>query len=287
MYRLSLIIIILLSLETLSAQDYKDFYYEVYLGNKLYHQGNYSEALAQYEAASEKVDFVSTSYLQKFLKAAKKDKNETLQKKYEFQIERQKECPVEYAHIGARLDSLVKEDQRVRTKNFKLNKYYRKHIDNKAVHNSPKFLRAKEASLDWERTDSLNVQILLSMFEEHGFLGESKIGSERSSDLFLLLLHFDKDSSNVVLKPILDKALKDSQINPGYYAIILDRHLFACNLPQKFYRWPMLRSDPKLSEEEKNEVLKSREDIGLYGTDFTILGKRGHWQVVNSWSATD
>ena len=72
MYRLNLLILIILSLETLNAQDYKIFYYEVYLGDKLSHQESYSDALTQYEAASKKVDFVSTLYLQNFYQTDKK-----------------------------------------------------------------------------------------------------------------------------------------------------------------------------------------------------------------------
>ena len=68
MHRANTVLLLLFSfIASLSAQDYKNFYYEVYLGDKLSHQESYSDALTQYEAASKKVDFVSTLYLQKFL----------------------------------------------------------------------------------------------------------------------------------------------------------------------------------------------------------------------------
>jgi len=145
--------------------------------------------------------------------------------------------------------------------------------------NSSKFLKAKKAKEEWSRTDSLNIQILLSMFEEYGFLDESKIGSERYKTVFLLLLHFDKDTSNTVLQPILDKALANGQITPSHYALILDRHLYACKLPQKYYAWPMLRSDPKLSIEEIKQINNLREDIGIYSNEIIISETRGYWQV--------
>ena len=276
MYRLNLLILIILSLETLNAQDYKNFYYEVYLGDKLSHQESYSDALTQYEAASKKVDFVSTLYLQKFLKVAKKAKNETLEKKYESQIGRQKKCPAAYAHVAAKLDSLLYEDQRVRTKKQRLVRYYWKHVDNVAVQNTRKFKKAKAVRMDWKRTDSLNILILLSMFEEHGYLGEDKVGSEKNGIVEMLLLHFDKYTSNVVLEPILDKALVNGQITPHWYALILDRHLYACKLPQKYYAWPMLRSDPGLSKEEITKVVELREEVGMYGSRFKISETRGH-----------
>jgi len=109
---------------SLNAQNYKNFYTEVNQGNSLYKQGNYSEALLRYEVASQMVNFVQTPYLEKFLKIAKKAENNPLQKKYESFIERQKKTPAEYAHLGPKLDSLLVEDQRVRTKKQRLNKYY-------------------------------------------------------------------------------------------------------------------------------------------------------------------
>ncbi len=262
-----------------NTQDYKNFYFEVKQGHLLYEQGNYSEALLRYEAASQMVVFVQTSFLKKFLDTAIKAENEPLQKKYASLIERQKKTPAEYAHLGPKLDSLLAEDQRVRTKKQRLIQYYWKNLNNKSVMSSSKFLKAKKAEEEWSRTDSLNIQILLSLFEEHGFLDESKIGYERFSTVFLLLLHFDKDTSNTVLLPIFDKALAKGQITPDSYALILDRHLDSCKLPQKYYAWPMLRSDPKLSEEEIKQINNLREDIGIYSSEIIISESRGHWRV--------
>lgn len=73
MQKASTALLFLLSfIASLSAQDYKKFYHQIYIGDKLSSEGNYSEALSQYEAASEEVDFVSTTHLQKFYKVAKK-----------------------------------------------------------------------------------------------------------------------------------------------------------------------------------------------------------------------
>ena len=131
------------------------------------------------------VTFVQTPYLVKFLKTAKKAKNKPLQKKYESLIERQKKTPAEYAHLGPKLDRILAEDQRVRTENQRLIKYYWKNVDNKSVVNSSKFLKAKKAEEEWSRTDSLNIQTLFSMFEEYGFLDESKIGTVSYTHLTL------------------------------------------------------------------------------------------------------
>lgn len=261
------------------TQDHKSFYYEVNQANRLYNQGNYSEALSRYEAASQLVNFVQTPYLLKFLKAAKKADNISLQKKYESLIEKQKKTPAKYAHLGSKLDSLLAEDQRIRTKKQRHIKYYWKNVDNKSLVNSTKFLKTKKTRDEFLRTDSLNIQILLSMFEEYGFLDESKIGYERFKTVYLLLLHFDKDTNNTILQPIFDKALVKGQINPYQYALILDRHLYVSELPQKYYAWPMLRADPKLSEEEIKQINNLREDIGIYGNEIIISETRGHWRV--------
>ena len=121
---------------SVNAQNYKSFYNEVNQGNRFYNQGNYSEALLRYESASKMVTFVQTPYLKKFLKTAKKAKNKPLQKKYESLIERQKKTPAEYAHLGPKLDRILAEDQRVRTENQRLIRYYWKNVDNKSVVNS-------------------------------------------------------------------------------------------------------------------------------------------------------
>ena len=276
---LLLLLIAFLCVESLNAQDYKRFYYEVYQADILSKQGNHSEALLKYEDASEWMNFVPTVLLKKFNKVAKKAENTTLEHKYRTLIDKQKDCPPEYAHVCEKLDSLVYEDQRVRTKKSRLVRYYWKNVDKESVMNSPKFLKAKEARMDWKRTDSLNILILLDMFEEYGYLDEGKVGRENNYKVEVMLLHFDKDTSNVVLQPILDKALANGQITPQWYTITLDRHLYACKLPQKFYGWPMLRSDPKLSEEEINEINKLRESIGIYGSDIKIEETRGHWRV--------
>ncbi len=263
-----------------NTKDYKSYYYEVYQADRLFNQGNYSEALLRYKAASQMVNFVETPILKKFLEAAKKANDQSLEKEYESLIEIQKNTPAEYAHLGPTLDELIAEDQKVRKKKQKLVNYYWKNKDNKSVMNSSKFQKAKKAEEEWRRTDSLNIQILLSMFEEHGFLDESKIGYDRYYNIvFPLLFHFDKDTNNLVLQPILDEALEKGQINPYSYAIILDRHLNSCQLPQKYYAWPILSSDPQLSEEEIDQINKLREDLGLFRDEIVITETKGHWIV--------
>jgi len=282
MKKIFLGLFIVLSLQTISAQDHKNFYHEVYQADKLFQQGDLNGALLGYEAASEKARFVPTRILKKFLKVAKEANHIPLKKKFKSLIAVQKKCPSENTHLGVKLDSLMAEDTRVRTKKRKLIRYYWKNVDTESVKNSSKFIRAKNARMDWKRTDSLNILILLSMFEEYGFLDEKKVGYDKQRYVQHILLHFDKDTSNVVLQPILDKALANGQITPGRYALILDRHLYACRLPQKFYAWPMLRSNPELSKEDITEIIKLRESIGMYGTELTILEARGHWQLKNT-----
>lgn len=278
-YKLIQLLILILCVTSLSGQDYNSIYYEIYQGDLQYKQGNYPEALSRYEAASERMSFVPSPTLRKFLRVAKKGKDRPLQKKYESLIQKQKACPAEYAHVGAKIDSLFREDQRVRIKNAKLNRYYWKNIENKSVMNSPKFLKAKEAHKDCHITDSLNIQILLAMFEEHGFLDESKIGYDKYSKVEIILLHFDNDTSNVVLQPIFDKALANGQIRPYIYGHILGRHLHSCKLRPRLYAYGALHSDPKLSEEDIDEIIKLRESIGMYGTELIVSGKRGYWRV--------
>jgi len=133
------ILLVALSFGNLSAQNHQEFFYEVYQGDKLYEQGNFSNALKHYEVASGMVDFVPTRVLTKFVKAAKKAKNKTLKVKYKSQLEKLSICPRENAHIESKLTQLLAEDQRVRKYNFKLIRYYWDNVENPTVANTKNF----------------------------------------------------------------------------------------------------------------------------------------------------
>lgn len=284
MYKLILnVLFLIICQQTLIAQDHKNFYFKIYEADKLYEKDDFYGALIKYEAASEMVDFIPSRMLDKFLKVANKAKNKVLKEKYQALIRKQNTCPIESIEIGSKIDSLFVEDQRVRTQNSKLIDYYWKNLDNKSVMNSSKFLNGKKAIEDWGETDSLNIVALLSMFEEFGFLDESKVGFDKYFKIETILLHFDNDKNNKVLQPILDEALINGQISPFTYAKILDRHSNNCCKTQQFWTWTDIRYNLSFFDEsEIAKVLKARKSIGLYGTELNVWKhKRGRWMVNN------
>jgi len=119
------------------------------------------------------------------------------------------------------------------------------------------------------------------MIEEHGFLDESKVGFQNYLKVEIMMLHFDRDTTNVLLQPILDEALTNGQITPLKYAMILDRHLENSDEVQKFWTWFFIDSDPQFSKEEKKEIIKLRESIGLYGTELVVNEYKGTYTINN------
>lgn len=76
------------------------------------------------------------------------------------------------------------------------------------------------------------------------------------------MLHFDKDTNNLILKPILEDALLKGQILPRNYALIVDRREIFAGRQSYYYAAPF--GIEKLSKDELVEVEKRRELIG-YG----------------------
>ena len=135
---------------------------------------------------------------------------------------------------------------------------------------------------EWIDTDKSNASYLLKLIDEYGYLGEELIG-KRSSETFVMLLHYDVDTNNIVLSPILDKALEEGSILPKEYAMILDRHSFFINNTQTYWMWPCSSKGDKLpfKETEILEILERRESIGIFDSKFWQENKREYWILRN------
>ena len=99
-----------------------------------------------------------------------------------------------------------------------------------------------------------------------------------------MLLHFDADTNNSILKPTLTRALNEGKIGPIYYAQILDRHLSGDFTEQIYWAWP--DSDRKkyaFTEDDIPQIIKLRESIGIYGSELKQESKGNYWILRNTF----
>ena len=160
------------------------------------------------------------------------------------------------------MDSLVEKDQFVRKrKHSKANRYYLKSSNDKRLVNSIRFKKSLVLRNEWLKIDSSNIQTLLQLIELKGFPSVDRVGERAYSNAQLLLLHFDEDTNNRILNPILTKFLETGEIFPSDYARIIDRH-HSRDGKQVYYEWrPCLYE--LLSNQEKERVSQARKEIGL------------------------
>ena len=166
------------------------------------------------------------------------------------------------------LDSLLQEDQRVRSKkHYKANRIYLNHkTDSSLDISSKKYLSSSELAREWREVDSSNIYSLIIFIEQYGFPSVTRVGHKGYRSSIILMLHFDEDIENKTLGPILKKALLNKEIKALDYARIIDRHLLRTN-EQLYYTWnPCIFK--KLNSKDKQLVLKNRDAIGLKSTPF-------------------
>ncbi len=118
-------------------------------------------------------------------------------------------------------------------------------------------------SSDFSDTDASNMKVLLEWMEEKGYPSSDKVGRKAASKIFLVLLHYDEDKDNEILGPILDDAYHNGYLSPENYAWIIDRRRnWGNDLPPYYYQLPT-PDVFMMSDEEKAEINKRRDEIGL------------------------
>lgn len=278
------ILLVTLSIFTLSIvysqNDYIGYYHLVRKANKLYFDEKYDSAYTIYQDAFSKVDFVPRRELYLAAKSAKKLKHkaEAHQLKNEIKLNR-KQINVHYKKT---IDSLAKEDQRVRGK-----KYYEAALlcnsakkDSSIDRKSPDYLSAQLLMKEWIKVDSNNIEMLKYLIQLYGFPSEKRVGEWAGLNAFLILLHYDADTDNTIMKPILDSALINGDISPENYAWIADRRLL-WDQGKPAYYYQMTTGLDKLSKEEIEEINKRRYLIGLGGVyEGRTITKKGNKTIV-------
>lgn len=255
----------------LNAQNMNSFYFDVYSANNLAESGKVDSAILKYENAFKNVQYVPVTYLKKVLKLSKTTRDKERIKQYSKRIKIQNKGTDPY--LKATIDSLIKVDQKVRKgKSVRISRYsWKCDQDPECNKQSAKYKKSKRAIEHWRKTDSLNTYFLLDLFEKHGFIGEELVGFRRYIEVIVILLHFDADTSNTVLEPLLTKALNEGKIRPIDFAQILDRHLSGDYTKQKYWLWPDANKEKyAFTENEIPQILKLRESIGIYGSTLKL-----------------
>ncbi len=264
-------------------QNISDHYYQLYQGQVLLEKGEADSACIIFEKAFKNVDYIHSRILiKKIIPAAKVARNKVLIKKYKLSLKNQKKCPKENIQILHLIDSIFKLDQKVRGKKyFKAQKFIQDHKDNPLVNKSKKYLKSKKLNEFHIAVDSLNILFMLKLTNQYGYIGEEIIGFNNHYKAQAIFLHFDKDTNNLMLGPILKKALLNYQITPLKYTTIIDRHRYKTSNTQKYWTWFMINADPKLTEKQIQTILKLREQIGLWNTEYKISNYKKSWMLNN------
>ena len=277
-----ILLLLTLSIEV-KTQNINEFYFEVNMARKLARDGKTDSAIASYENAFKKVDYVQITYLKKVLNLAKLNEDEARINKYTQQIKKQTKGTS--PKLMAIVDSLIIVDQKVRTgKSARKSRYAAKcDYKNKGNRVSKRYKKSKKAMENWLKTDSLNTHYLLTLFKKHGFFGEELVGRKRYVEVIVMLYHYDQDTNNTILEPVLEKARKQGRIGLSDYAEILDRHLGGKYTIQKYWMWPYVGKEKlQFSEADIPKIIKLRESIGVYDLGLRQEKiKYGNWRLIN------
>lgn len=260
-FQVPAVIIALLS----SAQgqnNYIDYHLKVYEARKLYYNKQFSKAAQKYIEAFNLVDYIHVSNLLDAQEVAGEAKNDSLKSMVENNFKLyNSSINLNYRQI---VDSLFINDQKVRTEKYVKASllHYRCMNDSTYDASNDEHKDARLKVRQMNNADSVNISKLLNLIRLYGFPSEKTLGKDGYEHAFIILLHFDVDKDNLLLKPILDEALVKGDILPEDYAWIVDRRLsWGKNENPFYYQMPM--GSEKLTETEIQEVNERRKKIGL------------------------
>ncbi len=287
-YLIITLVLCSISLHAQNLQSVKTFYSDVYKADLLAKENRNTEAILAYEDAFTQIDYIHHSLLFKVLRLARKTNDKPRIKSYSKRLKRQKKCPPQNKPLLKTIDSLLKQDQiYMKSKYFKAKKYcIQCESDVLCDKTSKKYLSSKELSTIQAETFSSNIQHLLKLIEQHGYIGEEMLGTNHAYSFRVQIFHFDTDTNNVVLGPILEQALIEHKLTPLMYSLAIDRHLFQTTGRQIYWTSSFNTDNPNLSEQEIANVLKLREDIGIFGSDFNFSQDgNGKWRINNTYGS--
>ncbi len=245
-----------------SQDNYLEYYQLVTKAEGYKIAGKNDSALLSYEKAFEKVSYVHVRNLFAAKQLAKKLKQKDKAEMYHERIKaNRKGINKTYKKI---IDSLSKEDQRIRGKKYvnAQQVYYKTLKDSSADKTLKEFLSAQLLMQEWRKVDSANIVVMKRLIALYGYPSEKRVGNAELSAL-VILLHYDVDSTNEIMKPVLDSALIQGDIWPQHYAWIIDRRMMWGQGKLPYYYEFSKKGIEKLSATEMEEVNRRRRLIGL------------------------
>lgn len=191
------------SIYSQTTVNYPEYHILIGTANKQVKTKDYDSALVNYTKAFKLVDYVFKKDLEVAIKIANKTDSDSLASVFKNQmLQSEKGINSEYL---MKVRSIFESDLKVRTKTYyKALAFYRNCItDSLCNKNSKKFVKAKAKRDEWRVVDSTNIHQLLELIDEKGFPGKKLVGPDGADKAFIILLHFDYDNGNKILKPYL------------------------------------------------------------------------------------
>lgn len=258
-----------------SQGNLNEIYRQFSLAKIYENQGSLDSALITYDLGFNHLDFKNSLYLNRAKKVAIKVKDHRRINFYDSILKSNLQSVD--SNLIKVVDSLSVIDQQIRSnKILRASKYVNRHLNDE--HYTSKFINSKVLLDSAKKTDSLIGYKIISLIEENGYLGEKLVGYNKSLYVHRMLLHFDLDSNSRILKPYLDKALNEGDILPLQYAQIIDRHYRPYN---SRYYWIWGYSNREKVNLDIEEIIKRREEIGIYYSSFYFKKRRKLWVLYN------
>jgi hypothetical protein len=256
----ALIFLSSIGLKSLSQNPIFDYYKFERQARIFKEQNQLDSSLVCYLKALECNSECPISVLESALKISTKLENTESSSKLKTEIQKQKlKFNSDYSN---EIKRIFKEDQRARgAKNMRIAEKYR--VCQSQGNCSENKISQYRAALDeWNYIDSTNIVQLLSLINKYGFPSENVVGQNEYDKAHIIMLHFDRDTNNVILGPILDSALFAGKIKPRDYAWIVDRRYMSVGKNPPYFHIPTVNYE-MLSAEEKANVDLRRIQIGL------------------------
>ncbi|MFM1998414.1 MAG: hypothetical protein RL204_361 [Bacteroidota bacterium] len=256
----ALIFLSSIGLESLSQNPIFDYYKFERQARIFKEQNQLDSSLVCYLKALECNSECPISVLESALKISTKLGNTEANSKLKTEIQKQKlKFNSDYSN---EIKKLFKADQKVRgAKNMRIAEKYRV-CESQGNCSENKISQYKDALDEWNYIDSTNIVQLISLISKYGFPSENVVGQNEYDKAHIIMLHFDRDTNNVILGPILDSALVTGKIKPRDYAWIVDRRYMSVGKNPPYFHIPTVNYE-MLSAEEKANVDLRRIQIGL------------------------
>lgn len=217
--------------------NYPDYYQNYNKTQKLIDEGQLQESLALFKNIANSVSYVPASNYFTMAQIASKTGDceltasyftKAIENGYEYdKTLKMKERLNEktflekygFENCNQNIERIAKKQSDIQNQYF--NQEYKKIID--SLFQKDQEIRLNEFDEKSIQIDSTNILTLLNLIKSYGYPNAKIVGHKTSSRAFIILLHFDKDYDNKILKPIIDNAYHSGFLSPTGLAWIVDR----------------------------------------------------------------